>query len=390
MAWNEPSNNGRDRNPWGNSKKDQSPPDLDELFKQLGKRFGGFWGNKNGSGSSMNFSFIGLIAVLLAVVWFVSGFYTIKESEKGVVLRFGQYYKTAEPGLSWKATFIDEVFPVDVESVRSLQASGFMLTQDENLVRVQLDVQYQVYDPRAYLFNVVQPDDSLKQATDSALRYVIGHNTMDDVLTTGRESVRYRTRELLDDIIEPYQMGLRLVDVNLLPARPPDEVKHAFDDATAAKEDEQQYIRTAEAYELSKRPEARAKAQAIIDAAQAQREQAILRARGEVARYEALLPEYLAAPELTRRRLYIEMMESVYQNSAKIMVDTPEGGQNLLYLPIDKLMQSLPKTGQLTEPKSNDGALSPGHEQSGSAGNTSTSLGTFRQHDRFSSRGESR
>ena len=225
MAWNEPGNNGKDQNPWGNNKKDQSPPDLDELFKNLSQKFGGIFGGKGGgSNPTASASGIGLIAVILGVVWFVSGFYTVKESEKGVVLRFGQFYEIVEPGLSWKATFIDQVFPVDVEAVRSLQASGFMLTEDENLVRVQLDVQYQVSDPRAYLFNVSNPDQSLGQATDSALRYVVGHNTMDNVLTTGREAVRDDTRQLLDETIEPYNMGLRLVDVNLLPARPPEEV----------------------------------------------------------------------------------------------------------------------------------------------------------------------
>ena len=228
------------------------------------------------------------------------------------------------------------MFPVDVESVRSLQASGFMLTKDENLVRVQLDVQYQVNEPRAYLFNVADPDDSLNQATDSALRSVVGQTDMDDVLTIGRERVRDETRRLLEETIDPYKMGLRIVEVNLLPARPPEEVKHAFDDATAAREDEQQFIRRAEAYALAKLPEARARAKTLTDAAEAQREKAILKAQGEVARFDALLPQYIAAPKLTRQRLYIEMMEDVYKNIGKIMV-TPKRSKSSLS-PIDKLI----------------------------------------------------
>lgn len=390
MAWNEPGNNGKDRNPWNNNKKDQSPPDLDDLFKDILKKINNVMGKNNRNGKGFNFSGLGLIAVILGVVWFISGFYTIREAEKGVVLRFGQYYETVEPGLSWKATFIDTVYPVDLESVRSLQASGFMLTKDENLVRVQLDVQYQVSDPRAYLFNVANPDDSLGQATDSALRSVVGQTIMDDVLTTGRERVRDETRRLLEDTIAPYQLGLRLVEVNLLPARPPEEVKHAFDDATAAREDEQQFIRRAEAYALAKLPEARARAKTLTDAAEAQREKAVLQAQGEVARFEALLPQYTAAPDLTRQRLYIEMMEDVYKHTGKIIVDTPEGGQNLLYLPIDKLLSNTPTLprGPVLPHNSSDNS-----HGSGSTNHKDTSMNStqnnspLRQVERFTSRG---
>src|SRR5690554_5974361 len=190
MAWNEPGNGGKDRDPWGNNGKHQGPPDLDQVIRNLSGKLGGLLGNRGSGGGGIG-SFGVVVALVIAlVVWVVSGFYTIGEAQRGVVLRFGKFYQTVEPGLSWKATFIDRVYPVDVETVRSQPASGFMLTRDENLVRVEMDVQYRVIEPRDYLFNVTNADDSLHQALDSALRYVVGHSTMDDVLTVGRERVR--------------------------------------------------------------------------------------------------------------------------------------------------------------------------------------------------------
>ncbi len=337
MAWNEPGNNGKDRDPWGNNGKNQGPPDLDDLFKNLSRRLGGLLGGGNRSGGE--FSRVGLsVAVAVGVVvWVVSGFYTIKEAERGVVLRFGEYSHIVEPGLRWKPTFIDKVIPVDVESVRSLPASGFMLTQDENVVRVEMDVQYRVVDPKAYLFSVTNADESLRQATDSALRYVVGHNSMDDILTTGRERVRSETREGLEQIIEPYQMGLQVVDVNFLPARPPEEVKDAFDDAIAAQEDEQRFIREAEAYAREVEPKARGQVKRLEQEAEGYKSQVVLKAKGEVARFNELLPQYLAAPELTRQRIYIETMEEIYQNANKVLVDLPQGNNSMIYLPLDKL-----------------------------------------------------
>ncbi|MGS0730586.1 FtsH protease activity modulator HflK, partial [Shewanella sp. 0m-11] len=175
-----------------------------------------------------------IVLVIAVVVWGLSGFYTIKEAEKGVELRFGAYIGEVDPGLQWKATFIDEVTPVNVQTVRSIPASGSMLTADENVVLVQLDVQYRVNNAENYLYNVVDADSSLREATDSALRYVIGHNTMDDILTTGRDKIRRDTWDEIERIIKPYKLGIVVVDVNFLPARPPEEVKDAFDDAIAA------------------------------------------------------------------------------------------------------------------------------------------------------------
>jgi len=354
MAWNEPGNN--DKDPWKNKGgKNQGPPDLDDLFKDLGNKFGGiFGGGSSGGGKSgKSFSSVGIsIALVVAILVYVfSGFYTIKEAEQGIVLRFGQYTGNVEPGLRWKWTFIDRVIPVDVQTTRNLPASGFMLTQDENVVRVEMQIQYRVVDARNYVFSVTNADDSLSQSLDSALRYVVGHSKMDDVLTSGREAVRQNVWKELDKIIEPYNLGLIVVDVNFKDARPPEEVKDAFDDAIAAQEDEIRYLREAEAYARGIEPRARGRVKRMEQEALAYKEQTVLDAEGEVARFNKLLPEYQAAPEVTRQRLYLATMEKVYANTSKVMVDV-EGGNNMMYLPLDKIMQqqSTPQRTVISQP----------------------------------------
>ncbi len=342
MAWNEPGNN--DKDPWKNKGgKNQGPPDLDELLKELSNKMGGIFGgggssNKSGSNNSFSAIGIGLVLVIAIVVYIFSGFYTIKEAEKGLVLRFGQYSGIVEPGLRWKWTFAERIIPVDVQTTRDLPASGFMLTQDENVVRVEMQIQYRVVNPRDYVFSVTNADDSLNQALDSALRYVVGHSKMDDVLTSGREQVRQSVWQELERIIEPYHLGLIIVDVNFKDARPPEEVKDAFDDAIAAQEDEVRYLREAEAYARGIEPRARGRVKRMEQEALAYKSQILLDAEGEVARFNKLLPEYQAAPEVTRQRLYIAAMEKIYSNTSKVMVDV-EGGNNMIYLPLDKIMQ---------------------------------------------------
>ena len=346
MAWNQPGNNGQDRDPWGNRSggRDQGPPDLDDVFRKLGKKLGGGKNNNddpNNPGSSQGFKFtprlVGLAVAAAVLVWGVSGFYTIKEAERGVVTRLGKYDRIVQPGLNWKPTFIESVTPVNVEAVRELPASGFMLTQDENVVRVEMNVQYKVADPAKYLFSVSNPDDSLRQATDSALRYVVGHTKMDEVLTRGRAKVRQDTWVLLDQIIAPYNMGLQVLDVNFQSARPPEEVKEAFDDAIAAQEDEQRFIREAEAYAREVEPKARGNVKRVEEEAQAYKERVILVAKGDADRFNALLPEYQAAPKVTRERMYLDTMEKVLSNSNKVLVDT--NANNVLMLPTDSLMK---------------------------------------------------
>lgn len=339
MAWNEPG--GKNNDPWKNrGGRDQGPPDLDDIFKNLFGKFGKLGGGKDGSGGGKGLGGIGLgvIVGLLVVVWVISGFYTIREAERGVVLRFGEFNQFVEPGLQWKPTFVDTVIPVDVQRVRDMQSAGSMLTEDENVVTVEMVVQYRVVEPYKYTFSVIDPEKSLSQALDSAIRYVVGHSTMDDVLTSGREVVRQQVREELQGILEPYDMGVALVDMNLKGARPPEQVKAAFDDAISAQEDEQRFIREAEAYAREIEPRARGQVNRMSEEAQAYKERVTLEAQGEVARFAELLPQYLAAPEVTRQRIYLETMEEVYSNTSKIMVDN-QGSGNMMYLPLDKILE---------------------------------------------------
>ncbi|TYG33606.1 FtsH protease activity modulator HflK [Lonepinella koalarum] len=346
-------NNQQTNEPRNKRDNEQSPPDLEEAFTNLLKKLSGK--NKgNGSNNQQNnklpdFNVGKLlpVAVLVgAVIWGLSGLYTVKEAERGVVTRFGQLHSIVQPGLNWKPTFVDQVIPVNVEQVKELKTQGSMLTQDENMVKVELTVQYRVQDPAKFLFSVTNAEDSLGQATDSALRYVVGHMTMDNILTTGRSVVRQDTWKSLNEIIKPYDMGLEVIDVNFQSARPPEDVKDAFDDAIKAQEDEQRYIREAEAYAREREPIARGNAQRILEEATAYKEQIVLEAKGEVERFQRLLPEFKSAPEVLKERLYLQTMENVMAKTPKVMMDA---GNNLTVLPVDQLLRqkqqaTLPET----------------------------------------------
>ena len=394
MAWNQPGNNGQDRDPWGSSNnqggnsggngnkggREQGPPDLDDIFRKLSKKLGGLGGGKGGQGGAsgsqgprgpMGGRIVGIVAAAAVIIWAASGFYTIKEAERGVVTRFGKFSHLVEPGLNWKPTFIDNVQAVNVESVRELAASGVMLTSDENVVRVEMNVQYRVTDPERYLFSVASADDSLRQATDSALRGVIGKYTMDRILTEGRTVIRSDTQRELEETIRPYDMGITLLDVNFQTARPPEEVKAAFDDAIAARENEQQYIREAEAYTNEVQPRANGAAQRILEEARAYKTQTVLEAQGEVARFAKILPEYKAAPEITRERLYIETMEKVLSHTRKVLVN--DKGGNLMVLPLDQMLKGAgTPAAKGNSSGANDLLRLPPASSSSSASNTST------------------
>ena len=357
MAWNEPGNNngnnGRDNDPWGNNNRgnkggrDQGPPDLDEVFNKLSQKLGGkFGGGKGGNGASIGGGGgalgFGVIAIIAIAIWVFAGFYTIGEAERGVVLRLGKYDRVVDPGLNWRPRFIDEVTPVNVQAIRSLRSSGLMLTKDENVVTVAMDIQYRVADPYKYLFRVTNADDSLRQATDSALRAVIGDSLMDSILTSGRLSIRQNTQVTLENIVDSYDMGIEVVAVNFEDARPPEEVKDAFDDATASREDAQRFKREAEAYQNDIIPKAKGRAERLLKEAQGYSERVVNGALGQVAQFEKLLPEYQASPDVTRNRLYLDTMEKVYANTSKVLIDSESSG-NRLYLPIDKLREGQTK-----------------------------------------------
>jgi len=343
MAWNEPGGSGKD--PWGSQGGDQGPPDLDELARKFQQKLGGLFGGKGGGsggsgspGGGASRIGIGLVLGALVAVWVFSGIYIVAPAERAVVLQFGRYVKTTGPGPHWVPRFIQTVEKVNVEQIRNIQRQSSMLTQDENIISIALAVQYRVKDAKDYLFQVRDPDLTLREATESAVREVIGKSKLDFALTEGRSEIVARTEVLLQEILDNYVTGLQVTSVNLQDAQPPEQVQGAFDDAIKAREDEQRLKNEAEAYSNEVIPVARGKAARQLEEANAYKEQVIAQAEGEASRFEQLLAEYQKAPNVTRQRLYLETMESVLANSSKVMVDV-EGGNNLMYLPLDQLMQ---------------------------------------------------
>ena len=344
MAWNEPGKDDqKDQDPWNknNKKNEQGPPDLDVIFQKLSGILGGLFGQKTTQGPTGNNNnsgkIVAAVVVILAVIWFASGWYTVKESERGVVLRFGSVQPQVQPGLHWNPKFIDKIIFVDVERTRRISTAGFMLTKDQNILQVAMEVQYRIRTPSKYLFSVTNADNSLLQALDSSLRSAIGNSKMDDALTNNRTGVRQETWKMLDGIIKAYDLGIQIVDVNLQKTSPPEQVQAAFDDASAAQEDQARFIEEANAYKVQQEPLAKGQVSRIEEDAKAYSKSVILKAQGAVAKFNKLLPEYKAYPEITRQRLYIESMEKVLSNSSKVLIENKSGG-NLTFLPLDKLM----------------------------------------------------
>ena len=346
MAWNEPGgNNQGDKDPWGN-KNDQGPPDLDEAFKKLqnnlsqmfGGKSGGSGGSGGGSSLKMNSGMIGGLIILAIVGWALSGVYTLDEKERGVVLRLGKVNdEILLPGLHWNPPIVDQVMFESVTDVKSIQHNSEMLTEDENIVKVNMQVQYVVSDVKEYLLRVSNPVQSLYQSTESALRHEVGSALMNDVLTSGRAELGIKVKERIQIYMNRYTTGIEVTQVVIDETAPPDAVRAAFDDVIKAREDEVREKNEATAYANQVVPEARGEAQRLVEQALGDKERVIARARGEAARFNALYAEYELAPEVTRERLYLDTMEAVMSNSTKVMVDV-EGGNNLLYLPLDKLI----------------------------------------------------
>ncbi|WP_273426502.1 FtsH protease activity modulator HflK [Marinobacter sp.] len=358
MAWNEPGGNRNDNDPWGTGGRrgdDQGPPDLDEALKKgldklnrmlggKGKKSGGSGGSTGGSAGGFG-AIIALASILVVGYVVFQSFYTVDEQERAVVLRFGEYNRTENPGLRFKVPLIDDVTKVRVTNVRTAESSGQMLTQDENLVTVDLQVQYRVADAQAYVLNVRDSNQALAFATDSALRHEVGSSSLDDVLTEGRAELAVRVEQRLQRFLGEYGTGLEIVRVNVESTQPPPAVQDAFREVQRAREDEQRVKEEAETYRNKVVPEARGQAQRMIEEANAYKQEVIERARGETARFLELLAVYQKAPTVTRDRLYLQALESVLSNSSKILVDTQSSG-NMMYLPLDRLTQgSLPRSG---------------------------------------------
>ncbi|MDO8703904.1 MAG: FtsH protease activity modulator HflK [Sulfuricaulis sp.] len=363
MAWNEPGKPG-DKDPWGQRRKPGAGgPDLDRIVKNIQQKFAGLFGGAGGGGGSgggggghASGIGLGLIVAVALFIWLVTGFYIVNQGERGVVLRFGKQSEITDAGLRWHLPFpLEKVEKVNVEKVsnieigyRSNPRSGgktkvpkeaLMLTEDENIIDIEFAVQYKIKDAADYLFSVRDVETTIVQATESAVREVVGKSTLDFALTEGRDQVSRSSRELLQEILDRYKTGVHIVTVETQKAQPPDEVKPAFDDAVKAREDEQRLKNEAEAYANDVIPRARGGAARLLQEAEGYKASVIARADGDARRFSQIANEYVKAPNVTRERMYLETMEQVLSNTTKIFVDQ-KAGNNLIYLPLDKLMST--------------------------------------------------
>ncbi|MDZ5604271.1 FtsH protease activity modulator HflK [Pseudomonas sp. RP23018S] len=369
MAWNEPGGNSNNQDPWGGRRggggggggDKKGPPDLDEAFRKLQDSLNGmFGGGKKRSGGGDRHTrkggglgLLGIGLAVLAAIWLYSAVYVVDEQEQAVVLRFGKYHETVGPGLNIYFPPIDRKYMENVTRERAYTKQGQMLTEDENIVEVPLTVQYKITNLQDFVLNVDQPEISLQHATDSALRHVVGSTSMDQVLTEGREQMAVDIRERLQRFLDTYRTGITVTQVNVQSAAAPREVQEAFDDVIRAREDEQRARNQAESYANGVVPEARGQAQRIIEDANGYRDEVIARAKGEADRFTKLVAEYNKAPDVTRQRLYLETMQEVYSNTSKVLITTKDGQNNLLYLPLDKMVE-----GSRNAPTSASGSTS--------------------------------
>lgn len=374
MPWNEPGGNSKNNDPWGGN-KDQGPPALDKVFSDLMKKLNAlfnFKGKKNVNWQPANHQnlgyLLGLLAGVLIVAWFLSGLFIVNPAEEAVILRFGKYSETLQPGLHWFARFIDTKHLVDVQKIYSFSLQGDFLTksaeqndlpnqyisvdmtrktagtldQSKNLVNVELSVQYRISDPRAYLFNVVDPDSTIKAVASGALSDVVGQMKLDDVLTTGRETLSMGVLQRIKAVLVPYNTGLDILTVNLRKVQAPDQVREAFSDVNRADQDKATYIQQAQAYASKELPLAQGVAARILADATAYQQKSVLTAQANIAKYQALSKVYATSPDITRQRMYLETMQKILQNTSKVLIDV-NSSNNLIYLPLDKLMrQDLP------------------------------------------------
>lgn len=348
MPWNEPGGQPP-KDPWGNRRPQggQSAPDLEEILGNASRRLKQMFGTgvrRGGGGGSADEAPSGggggilLGLVVLAVVWMAfDSVHIVDARERGVVLTFGAYSRTLDPGLNFSFPRpIEQVYKVDVTQVRSADAQVRMLTADENLVEINFAVQYTIADPRAFLFSVAEAEQALIQSSEAAIRQVIGARPLDDILVGSRAEISLQSLEVLERLLTDYNAGLDVSSVNLQDATVPQAVKDAFDDAIKAREDEQRIANEARAYESQVVPVARGKASRILQEAEAFRDSVVAKAEGEADRFKAFAAQYRQAPEVTRKRLYLETMQDVLSRTSKVLIDN-KTGNNMLYLPLDRM-----------------------------------------------------
>ena len=365
MSWNEPSGDKDKKDPWSGGNETKGPPDLDEALRLLQEKLKKFFGDSNAEGNNNGggnepthnaLKSLGFFVGGAAILWGLSGFYIVDEGNNGVETRFGKYIGITQSGLNWHLPApLEQVTIVNVKqqrfieigyrSVGSGQLTGavpkesLMLTQDENYVDVRLAVQYQVKDAKNFLFKLANPVATLEQVTQSAQRGVVGSRTMDYVLTEGRSEIVTLIKKEIQDVMDSYQSGVQITSVNLQDAQPPEQVQNAFEDAIKAREDQQRLINEAQAYANDVVPRARGSAARKLQEAEGYKEQVIAQAQGETVRFSKLLTEYSKAPEVTRKRLYIETLENVLAQSNTVLVDV-KNGNNMMYLPLDKIVSA--------------------------------------------------
>ena len=375
MPWNEPGGN-KDKDPWSSKpnkpkpSRDSSSSDsientIQKMNEKLTQLFGGnSSGNNNNNdgsngGSGLNLNVIIGLGVAGLVLWLLTGFYTVDSAQRGVELRFGKYSKTTMPGLNWKMPYpIDTVEKVDVDRNRTAKDSRgttHMLTKDENIISIDVSVQYNIKNPENYLFNVWLADFEQNQRSGtiynvmrSAVREVVGSTTMDSIIGADREKIAPEILEIMQRVLDSYESGLDVIKVNVTEAKAPAQVKEAFDDAIQAREDQNRFKNQAETYAKRVIPVARGNAARIIEDATAYRSRLVSKAQGEASRFEQLSAAYLKAPEVTRERLYLETMEQVLESSSKVMIDS-SAGNNMLYLPLDKMQSGNNSSGSSSD-----------------------------------------
>jgi len=359
MAWNDPQ--------WGNKgsrKPNDGPPDLDELWRRLNERLGSLFGNKGGGGSGGGSdvspggmpgggNLVFLLIGALVLVWLASGFYIVDTGQRGVVLRFGKYVETTEPGPRWHLPWPVEAREiVNVDQVRTIEIGyrnnvrskvlneSLMLTDDENIIDLQFAVQYILKDPIEFLFVNRSPEDTVLQVAETAMREIVGKNKMDFVLYEGRAEIADRAKALMQQILDRYNTGISVSQVTLQNIQPPEQVQAAFDDAVKAGQDRERLKNEAEAYANDVVPRARGLASRLKEEAEGYQLSVTANAEGEASRFTQIFAEYQKAPQVTRQRIYLDTMQAVMNNTSKILVDQ-KGGNSLLYLPLDKLQQAV-------------------------------------------------